>query len=296
MINDWLDDTSLLTRCLTSTQTKIKLITFMTALLHRNADILQLRVLSYNSFDYLAMLCAKLQNPGRDMLILFNNSFPRLIMSWERLIKSWERVIMSSERLIKSWERLIKSWERLIKSSERVIMSWERLIKSSERLIKSWERVIMSWERLIKSWERLIKSSERLIKSWERVIMSWERLIKSFERLIKSWERVIMSSERLINSSERLILCRPNDLLCCNANLRHSLQGTGCPRPHQACNYSTPVYLAISTAESLGHTSSDALATAPEPHRDWGWMHPPPKKKKKKKEKKRKKYFVVESF
>ena len=65
------------------------------------------------------------RNPGRDMLILFNNSFPRLIMSWERLIMSWER---------------------LIKSSERVIMSSERLIKSSERLIKSWERDIMSWE------------------------------------------------------------------------------------------------------------------------------------------------------
>ena len=69
------------------------------------------------------------------MLILFNNSFPRLIMSWERLIKSLERLIMS--------------WERLIKSSERVIMSWERLIKSSERLIKSSERLIKSWERVI---------------------------------------------------------------------------------------------------------------------------------------------------
>ena len=136
----------------------------------------------------------------------------------------------------------------------------------------------MSWERIIKSWERVIMSSDRLIKSWERLIMSSERLIKSSERLI-------MSSERLINSSERLILCRRNDLLCCNANLSHSPTGTGCPRPHQACNYSTPVHLAISTAKNLGHTSCDALATAPEPHRDWGWTNspPPPRKKKKKK-------------
>ena len=37
----------------------------------------------------------KLRSPGRDMLILFNNSFPRLIMSSERLIKSSERLIMS---------------------------------------------------------------------------------------------------------------------------------------------------------------------------------------------------------
>ena len=156
-------------------------------------------------------------------------------------------------------------------------MSSERLIKSSERLIKSWERLIKSSDRVIMSWERLIKLSERLIKSSVRVIMSSERLIKS--------------SERLINSSERLILCRPNDLhvLCCNANLCHSPQRTGCPRPHQACNYSTPVHLAISTSESLGHTSCDALATAPEPHRDWGWMHHPPPPLKKK-------YFVVESF
>ena len=141
----------------------------------------------------------------------------------------------------------------------------------------------MSSERLIKSWERVIMSSERPIKSSERLIMSSERLIKSSERVIMSSERLIQSSERLINSSERLKLCRRNDLLCCNANLSHSPTGTGCPRPHQACNYSTPVHLAISTFESLGHTSCDALATAPEPHRDWGWMHPPPLKKKKKK-------------
>ena len=57
----------------------------------------------------------KLRNPGRDVLILFNNSFPRLIMSSERLIKSSERLIMSSERLIKSSERVIMSSERLIK-------------------------------------------------------------------------------------------------------------------------------------------------------------------------------------
>ena len=61
------------------------------------------------------------RNPGRDMLILFNNSFPRLIMSLERLIKSSKRLIMSSERLIKSSERVIMSSEQLIKSSERVI-------------------------------------------------------------------------------------------------------------------------------------------------------------------------------
>ena len=115
------------------------------------------------------------RNPGRDMLILFNNSFPRLIMSWERLNNSFPRLIMS-------WERLIKSWERVILSSERLINSSERLIKSSERLINSSER--------------LIKSSERLINSWER-----------------------------------LILCRRNDLLCCNANLSHSPTGTGCPVP-----------------------------------------------------------------
>ena len=132
----------------------------------------------------------------------------------------------------------------------------------------------MLWERLTKSWERLIKSSER-------VIMSSERL-KSSERFINSSERLIKSSERLINSWERLILCRRNDLLCCNANLSHSPTGTGCPRPHQACNYSTHVHLAINTAERLGHTSCDALATAPEPHRDWGWMPPLLKKKRKK--------------
>ena len=106
----------------------------------------------------------------------------------------------------------------------------------------------------------------------------------------------IMSSERLINSWERLILCRRNDLLCCNANLSHSPTGTGCPRPNQACNYSTPVQLAISTAESLGHTSCDALATAPEPHRDWGWMNPPPPKKKKKKKKKKKDLICSRKF
>ena len=156
----------------------------------------------------------------------------------------------------------------------------------------------MSREPLIKSWERVIMSSERLIKSSERLINSSEQLIKSSERLINSSERLIKSSERLINLSERLILCRRNDLLCCDANLSHSPTGTGCPRPHQACNYSTPVHLPINTAESLEHTSCDALATAPEPHRDWGWMHPPPKKKKKKKKKKEEKkiYFVVESF
>ena len=136
----------------------------------------------------------------------------------------------------------------------------------------------MSWEQLIKSWERLIKSRERLIKSSERLIKSSERLSNSSERLIKS-------SEQLINSSERLILCRRNDLLCCNANLSHSPTATGCPRPHQACNYSTTVLLAISTAESLGHTSCDALATAPKSQRD-GCTPPPPKKKKKKKKKK----------
>ena len=107
----------------------------------------------------------------------------------------------------------------------------------------------------------------------------------------------LKSSERLINSSERLILCRWNDLLCGNANLSHSPTGTGCPRPHQACNYSTPVHLAISTSESLGHISCDALATALEPHRDLGWMHPPsPLKKEEKKREKKKIYFVVESF
>ena len=140
----------------------------------------------------------------------------------------------------------------------------------------------MSWERLIKSWERLIKSSERLIKSSERVIMSSERLIKSSERLINSSERLIKSSERLINSWERLILCRRNDLLCCNANLSHSPTGTGCHRPHQACNYSTPVHLAISTAESLGHTSCDALAKHRSPTGTGDGCTPPPRKKKKK--------------
>ena len=150
--------------------------------------------------------------------------------------------------------------------------SFPRLIKSSERLIKSSERVIMSSGRLIKSSERVIMSSERLIKSSERVIKSSERLIKSSERLINSLERLIKSSERLINSWERLILCRRNDVLCCNASLSHSPTGTECPQPHQACYDSTPVHLVMSTAESLGHTSCDAQATAPEPHRDSGWM------------------------
>ena len=138
-------------------------------------------------------------------------------------------------------------------------------------------------------------SSERVIMSSERLIKSWERLIKSSERVIMSSERLINSSERLINSSERLILCT----LYIFANLSHSPTGTGCPRPHQACNYSTPVHLAISTAKSLGYTSCDALATAPEPHRDWGWMQPPPPPKKKKKEKKKKKKrinFVEDLF
>ena len=34
---------------------------------------------------------AIVRNPGRDMLTLLNNSFPRLIMSSERLIKSKNR-------------------------------------------------------------------------------------------------------------------------------------------------------------------------------------------------------------
>ena len=97
-----------------------------------------------------------------------------------------------------------------------------------------------------------------------------------------SSERLIRSSERLINTWERLILCRRNDLLCCNANLSHSPTGTGCPCPHQACNYSTPIHLAISTSESLGHTSCDALATAPEPTGTGDGCTPHQKKKKKK--------------
>ena len=84
-----------------------------------------------------------------------------------------------------------------------------------------------------------------------------------------------MSSERLIKSLERLIMlqCKP----------KSQPHRNWIPRPHQACNDSTPVHIVIhvSTAESLGHTI-DALATAPEPHRDWGLMHPPQKKKKKK--------------
>ena len=79
------------------------------------------------------------------MLILFNNSFPRLIMSSERVIKSSERVIMSPERLIKSPERLIMSSERLIKTSERLINSSERLILCSRGndLSMSLRRLIM---------------------------------------------------------------------------------------------------------------------------------------------------------
>ena len=57
------------------------------------------------------------------MLILFKNSFPRLIKSSERIIKSSERVIMSSERLIKSLERLINSWERLILCRRNVLLT-----------------------------------------------------------------------------------------------------------------------------------------------------------------------------
>ena len=48
-------------------------------------------------FIMLYLYCQNLRNPGRDLLILFNNSFPPLIMSSERLIKSSEQVIMSSE-------------------------------------------------------------------------------------------------------------------------------------------------------------------------------------------------------
>ena len=118
---------------------------------------------SFSANVNLYMRRLQVRNPGRDMLILFNNSFPRLIKSSERLIKSSERLIMSSERLIKSSERVIMSSERLIKSSERVIKSSGRLIKSSEQLIMSSERLIKSSERLINSSERLIKSSERLI-------------------------------------------------------------------------------------------------------------------------------------
>ena len=74
------------------------------------------------------------------------------------------------------------------------------------------------------------------------------------------------------------------------------------PRPHQALNDSTPVHLVISTAESLGQTSCDALATALEPQLDWGWMPPPPPPKKKKKKKKIKKKnlcsrnFLLDNF
>ena len=119
------------------------------------------------------------------------------------------------------------------------------------------------------SFPRLIKSSERLIKTSERLNMSFPRVNKSSERLINSWERLINSCERLIVCRRNDLLTRRNDLLCCNASLSHSPTGTECPRPHQACNESTPVHLVISTAESLRHTSCDAQATAPEPHEDF---------------------------
>ena len=180
------------------------------------------------------------------MLILFNSSFPRLIMSWERLIKSWERLIMS-------WERLIKSWERVIMSSEQLIKSWERLIKSSER-------VIMSSERLIKSSERLINSSERLIKS----------------------------SERLINSSERLILCRRNDLLCCNANLSHSPTDRNWMPPSTLSllllNHCTPCYKHIRELRAHQLRCPNHSTGAPKGLGMDATPIPPQKKKKRKKE------------
>ena len=160
------------------------------------------------------------------------------------------------------------------------------------------------------SFHLLIMSSERPIKSSERVIMSSEQLIESSERLSMSSERLIMSSRRVIYSSERLIFCRRNDLLtrrndlscrrndllCCNASLSHSPTRNGCPRPHQACNDSTPAHLVISIAESLGHTSCDALATAPEPQRDWGWRHIHPTSHPPKKDFLFNRKFLVDNF
>ena len=56
------------------------------------------------------------ENPGRNLLILFNNLSPQLMMllkrlSSEPLIKLSERVIMLSERLVMSSERLTNSSE-----------------------------------------------------------------------------------------------------------------------------------------------------------------------------------------
>ena len=73
------------------------------------------------------------------------------------------------------------------------------------------------------------------------------------------------------------LIMSSDDLLCCNCKLKSQPNMNWIPRLHQACNDSTPVHLVISTAEILGQTSCDALATAPEPHGDWGMMHPPKK-------------------
>ena len=59
-------------------------------------------------------LIVNLRNPGRDMLILFNNSFPRLIMSSERLSISSERLIKSPERVIMSADDLLSRRNNLL--------------------------------------------------------------------------------------------------------------------------------------------------------------------------------------
>ena len=140
----------------------------------------------------------------------------------------------------------------------------------------------------IKSSERLIKLSELLIKLSERLIMPSERLIESLERPINSSERLILCRRNDLLTRRNDVLCSGNDLLCCNASLSHSPTGTGCPVPIKLVILN-PVHLLISTAENLGHTSCDAIATAPYPHRDWGWMQGLIMKK-------RKIYFVLESF
>ena len=155
------------------------------------------------------------------MLILFNNSFPRLIRTSER----------RNDLLCRRNDLLSCRNELLSRPNDLLSRRNDLLTRRNDLLSR----------RLINSSERLIKSSERLINSWERLILC----------------------------RRNDLLTRRNDLFCCNAT-----RELNAPVPIKLVM--TPVHLVISTAESLGHTGCDAQATAPGPHRDWGWMQPHP--------------------
>ena len=76
-----------------------------------------------------------LWNPGRDMLILFNNSFPRLIMSSERLIKSSELIIMSSERVNMSSEDLLSRRNDLLSCRNELLCRQNDLLCRDDDLL-----------------------------------------------------------------------------------------------------------------------------------------------------------------